>query len=148
MTHLKRPWCWEKLKAGGEGDDGWMASPSQWAWVWVGSGSWWGRPGVLHSMGLQRVKHDWATELNWTETWNQNQDITFYSISIREWSAKLSSSELSWHTNECRHKNTYDTWSTPCLSCPDMHQSPLWSSTTHKTHSQAELEMNYMGLSW
>ena len=71
LTYLKRPWCWEKLKAGGEGDDrgwdGWMASPTQWKWVWVSSGSWWwtGRPGELQSMGLQRVGHDWATELNW-----------------------------------------------------------------------------------
>ena len=68
-----RPWCWERLKVGGEGDnrgiDGWMASPMQWTWVWVGSGSWWwtGKPGVLQSMGLQRVGHDWATEVNWTE---------------------------------------------------------------------------------
>ena len=60
-----------KLKTGGEGDnrgwDGWMASPTQWTWVWIGSGSWrWTeRPGVLHSMGSQRVRHDWATELNW-----------------------------------------------------------------------------------
>ena len=67
----ERPWCWERLKAGGEGDDrgwgGWMASPTQWTWAWVSSGSWWwtGRPGVLQSMGLQRVGHDWATELNW-----------------------------------------------------------------------------------
>ena len=66
---LKRPWCWERLKAGGEGSnrgwDGWMASPTQRTWVWVGSGSWWwgGKPGVLQSMGLQRVKHDWVTEL-------------------------------------------------------------------------------------
>ena len=47
--------------------DGWMASPTQETWLWVGSGSWWGtgRPGVLRSMGLQRVGHDWATELNW-----------------------------------------------------------------------------------
>ena len=65
----KRPWCWERLKAGGEGDDrgwdGWMASPTQWTWVWVGYGSWWqtGKPGVLQSMGSQRVGHDWATEL-------------------------------------------------------------------------------------
>ena len=71
--HLKRPWCWERLKAGREGDnrrwDGWMASLTQWTWVWVNSGSWWwtGRPGVLPSMGSQRVGHDWATELNWTE---------------------------------------------------------------------------------
>ena len=67
---LKRPWCWESLKAGGERDDrgwnGWMASPTQWTWVWVGSRSWWrtGKPGMLQSMGSQRVRHDWATELN------------------------------------------------------------------------------------
>ena len=71
LTHLKRPWCWERLRAGGEGDDrgwdGWMASPTWWTWVWVNSGSWWwtGRPGVLQSMGSQRVGHDWANELNW-----------------------------------------------------------------------------------
>ena len=59
--------------AGGEGDDkgwdGWMASLTRWAWVWVGSGSWWwtGRAGMLRFMGLQRVGHDWATELNWSE---------------------------------------------------------------------------------
>ena len=71
LTHLKRPWCWERVRAGGEGDDrgwdGWMASPTQWTWVWVNSGSWWWpeRPGVLQPMGLQRIGHDWATELNW-----------------------------------------------------------------------------------
>ena len=66
-------WCWAGVGAGGEGDDrgwdGWMASPTRWTWVWVNSGSWWwtGRPGVLWFMGSQRVGHDWATELNWTE---------------------------------------------------------------------------------
>ena len=71
LTHWKRPWCWEGLGAGGEGDDrgwdGWMASPTGWAWVWVNSGSWWWtrRPGVLRFMGSQKVGHDWATELNW-----------------------------------------------------------------------------------
>ena len=71
-THLKRPWCWERLRAGGEGDDrGWdglVSSPTRWTWVWVNFGSWWwtGRPGVLRFMGLQRVGHDWVTELNWT----------------------------------------------------------------------------------
>ena len=71
LTHLKRPWCWERLTAGGEGDDrgwyGWTASPTQWTWVWVDSGSWWwtGRSGVLWFMGSQRVGHNWATELNW-----------------------------------------------------------------------------------
>ena len=70
VTHWKRPWCWRRLKTGGKGDDrewdDWMASPTQWTWVWVNSGSWWwtGRPGVLQSMGSQRVGHDWATKLN------------------------------------------------------------------------------------
>ena len=70
LTHLKRRQCWERLKVGGEGDNrgwsGWMASPTQWTWVWVSSGSWWwtGGPGMLQSMGLQRVRHDWVTELN------------------------------------------------------------------------------------
>ena len=73
LTHLKRPWCWERLGTGGEGDDrgwdGWMASLTQWTWVWVNSRSWWwtGRPGVLRFIGSQRVEHDWATELNWTK---------------------------------------------------------------------------------
>ena len=56
---------------GGEGDDrgwdGWMASPTRWTWVWASFGSWWwtGKPGVLQSMGSQRVRQDWATQLNW-----------------------------------------------------------------------------------
>ena len=68
-----------RIGAGGEGDDrgwdGWMASLTRWTWFWVNSGSWWWteRPGVLRFMGSQRVGHDWATELNWTELillWN------------------------------------------------------------------------------
>ena len=80
---LKRSWRWERLKAGGEGDDrGWdgrMASPTQWTWVWLDSGSWWwtGRPGVL----WYRVEHDWATELNWCifKVTNILSSKTFYS---------------------------------------------------------------------
>ena len=70
---LTRPWCWERLNAGGEGADrgcdGWMASLTRWAWVWVSSGSWWWtrKPGVLQSIGSQRFGHDRATELNWTD---------------------------------------------------------------------------------
>ena len=73
LTHWKRPWGLERLKAGGLGDnrgwDGWMASPTQWTLVWVNSGSWWwtGRPGMLQAMGLQRIGHYWVTELYWTE---------------------------------------------------------------------------------
>ena len=75
LTHWKRPWCWERLKARGEGDDrgwdGWMASPTRWTWVWVNSRNcWWiGKPNGLQSMGSQRVGCGWVTELklNWKE---------------------------------------------------------------------------------
>ena len=78
LTHFKKPWCWERLKAGGEGDDrgwdGWMASPTRWTWVWITSRSWWwtGRSGVLASMGSQRVWHDWVTGLNWSKLIHKN----------------------------------------------------------------------------
>ena len=70
LTHYKGPWRWERLKAGEEDNrewDGWMASLTCWTWVWPSSESWWltGKPGVLQSMGFQRVRHRWATELNW-----------------------------------------------------------------------------------
>jgi len=90
LTHLKRPWCWERLKVGGEDDDrgwdAWMASLTQWTWVWVNSGSWWwtGRPGVLQPMESRRIGHDWATELNWTKQWwfkdvGLGLELSFYS---------------------------------------------------------------------
>ena len=81
LTHWKRPWCWEGLGAGGEGDDrgwdGWMASRTRWMWVSVNSGSWWwtGRPGMLRFMGLQRVGHNWAIDLIWC-------NIVLYSIGL------------------------------------------------------------------
>ena len=77
LTHLKRPWCWERLKAGGEGDDkgwdGWMASSTWSTWVWVSSGSWWWtrKPGMLHSMGSQRVRHDWMTEPKYAKMYTE-----------------------------------------------------------------------------
>ena len=65
-THLKRPWCWVRLKVGERDDrgwDDWMASPTQWTWVWVNSGSWWwtGKPGAVH--GVAESDMEW---LNWT----------------------------------------------------------------------------------
>ena len=71
-THSKRPWCWDRLKAGRKGDDrgwgGWMASPTQWTWVWADPRSWWwtGKTAMLPSMESQRVRQDWATELKFS----------------------------------------------------------------------------------
>ena len=73
LTQLKRPWCWERLRAGREGDDrgwdGWMASLTRWTWVWVDSGSWWwtGRPACCSSWGHES---DTTEGLNWTEKKN------------------------------------------------------------------------------
>ena len=82
LTHWKRPWSWERLRAGGDrsdrGWDGWMASLTQWTWVWASSVIWWrtGEPGVLQSMGLQRMEHNLETE-------QQNSYSVFYFI--RNW---------------------------------------------------------------
>ena len=90
---IRRADSLEKTKAGKDrgqeeiGDDrgweGWMASSTQWAWIWASCGGWWtGRPGVLQSMGLQRFRHNWTTELNWTQP-------------LSNWSVNLSSSSFS-----------------------------------------------------
>ena len=83
LNHLKRPWCWERLKVGGEGGnrgwDGWMASPTQWTWVWVNSCSWWwtGKRGVLQFMGCKESNMtEW---LNWTEL-NLSYQSNYYSL--------------------------------------------------------------------
>ena len=107
LTHLKRPWCWEGLGAGGKGDDrgwdGWMASPTQWTWIWVNSRSWWwtGRPGVLQLMESQRVGHDWATELNWTDARSSLLHGLFSSCSL-------------WVCH-CGGSSFYRTWASGCM---------------------------------
>ena len=90
LTNLKRPWCWERLRAGGEWDDrgwdGWMVSLTRCTQVWVNSGSWWwtGRPGMLQFMGLQRAGHDWVTELNWMHIYFIYLLFLFY-LSASSW---------------------------------------------------------------
>ena len=120
LTYLKRPWCWERLRAGGEGDDrgwdGWMASPTQWTWVWVHSRSWWWtrRPGMLWFMGSQRVGHDWVTELSWTE-YHLNYHIiiwivTSLSLAFKVW-------PIDWPAALASPENVeYETWNETQLS--------------------------------
>ena len=102
MTHWKRLWCWEGLGAR-EGDDrgwdGWMASLTRWTWVWVNSGSWWwtGRPGVLRFTGSQRVGHDWATDLIWSDTYYRNHEYTATVFTIIRYGL------LTGHLLHCIH---------------------------------------------
>ena len=90
-----RDWGQEEKEGDDRGWDGWMTSPTQWTWVWVNSGSWWwtGRPGVLQSLGLQRVGHDWATELNWAELLS----VYYGRFSGRSLSRQI---ESFWHYHE------------------------------------------------
>ena len=82
LTHWKRTWLWERLRAGGEGDnrgwDSWMVTPTQWTRIFMDSRSWWwtGRPGILRFMGLQRVRWlsdwtDWIQSMNWSIMLNE-----------------------------------------------------------------------------
>ena len=71
LTHLRRPWCWERLKAGGEGNDrgwdGWMASPTQRTWIWVNSGNWWGQEGLACCSPSGHKQSGMAERLKWIE---------------------------------------------------------------------------------
>ena len=86
LTHWKRLWCWEWLKAGGEGDDrgwdGWMASLTPWTWVWASSRSWWWtrKPGLLQFMELQRVRHNCETKQQ--QKWSKSERDRYHMISI------------------------------------------------------------------
>ena len=115
----KDPDAGKDLRAGREGDvrgwDGWMASPTQWTWVCVNSGSWFwtGTPGVLQLMGSQRVGHDWTSELNWEIYWIQVFDLDIWNVFfksfmwfwrpdmlLKHWARKLSCKWHSWHGNK------------------------------------------------
>ena len=98
---VKRSWCWERLKAGGGGDnkgrDGWMASPTQQTWVWASSRRWWRteKPAALQTMELKRVGHDWATE-------QQRSPSTLNTVSGR---SKLQAT--AWlYPGACNRKHT------------------------------------------
>ena len=107
LTHWKRPWCCERLRAGGEGDDrrwdGWMVSSTQWTWIWVDSGSWWwkGRPDMLWFMGCK--ESDMTEQLNWTDWMDIILRIKFKMIWIArrkdwgEWKNKCENWRALFH---------------------------------------------------
>ena len=109
LTHYKRLWCWERLKAG-EGDDrgwdGWMASLTQWTWVWASSGSWWwtGRPGMLRFMGSRKVKHYRATELIYTRQYCSDKNGI---KSCHFWQYNSSGYYAKWNKSDRERESPY-----------------------------------------
>ena len=122
LTHLKRPWCWERLKAGGDGDDtewdGWTASLTRWTWVWASFGSWWwtGRPGMLQSTGLPTVGHDWSTALNWTYQWSASKKILNKKKRNAQWVKPPSASVFNGPILICWDKRG-ELLNTVCVCC-------------------------------
>ena len=130
LTHWKRSWCWEWLKAGGEGDDrgwdGWMASPSPWTWVWVNSGSWWWtvRPGVLQSMG----RKDRRQLRDWTELSDISEESSWVGVH-RGWLGddEFSSLYLTLHTLKLLQCRTGQILPSSCV----WYLLPLFNSEIH-----------------
>ena len=116
-------WCWERLKAGGEGDnrgwDGWMVSPTQRTWVWANSGRQWrtGNPGVQQSHESQRVRHDLATE--------QQHGLLFWKAYLQFSSVQFIRSVMS--NSLCPHESQHAR--PPCpLQTPGVYSNSCSSS--------------------
>ena len=107
-----------RRRRGDRGWDGWMASPTQWTWVWVNSGSWWwiGRPGVLQFIGSQRVGHNWVTELKWTEL---NQEKCFLCKTNELIKIIYHTSNLKWTTFVIITRWLFFVWNSPGWSSND-----------------------------
>ena len=131
QTHLKRPWWWERLKAGGEGYNGgwggWMASSTQWTWVWISSRSWWwiGRPGMLQSMVSQRVGHDWSTELSWLSIGETERGLAEEGASFPDAVVRFLPS-ITWRPAVCRTSGS---------------QSPLASQVSRRLSTSLSLSL-------
>ena len=115
-----------------------MASPTWWTWVWVDSGSWWwtGRPGVLWFMGSQRVGHDWATGLNWTELGVENGKPLQYSCWRSPWTEDPGKAPTVYRVAKSWTQLT--DWSCMQAPCPDylcMLKIHVWDGKFSKTHS-------------
>ena len=128
LTHWKRPWCWESLRAGGEGDDrgwgGWMASPTRWTWVWAGSGRWWraGRPGVLQSWGHSQTRlRDSTTTtylvLSFSNDMSESQSVETLWL----WDVTLFFTELCLLMSHMLFKWTYSLFPKHPPSCLQSH---------------------------
>ena len=154
------------LKAYNREWDGWMASPVRQTWVWVGSGSWWwtGRPGMLQSMGSQRVGHDWVTELNWNFSHAifiisklRVQDFRNYPVwEIHCTGRETGPTGIEWLAQIHVYPVSDAIWQSHRLSSPSpptfnlsQHEGLLqWLSTLHWVAEVLELQLQHQSLQW
>ena len=174
VFHWKRPWCWEILKAGEEGDDrgwdSWMASPTWWTWVWINSGSWWwtGRLGVLQFMGSQRVGHDWASELNWSEViLYMCVCVCVYPFSCSVMSDSLwlhepqhtrptvhhqrlesNQTNVHWVSDAIQTSHPLSSPSPPALNLSQYQGFFKWVSSSHQVAKVLEFQLQHQSFQW
>ena len=135
LTHWKRPWCCARPKAGGEGDnrgwDGWMASLTLWTWVCASSGSWWWtrRPGVLQSMGSQRVRTEERNSVSTSESLtlkNKGPRVTTHPLTRKGQWNKRENRNLEGGAMKREEPLPSNTWVTSSVS----YQKIPWSMKT------------------
>ena len=102
---IEKTWCWERLRAGGEGDnrgwDSWIASPTWWTWIWVDSRNWWWTQAWCAAVhGVTKFRHTWVTELNWTEFTCAFLRVCFWETIIED----------IWIPIKCVKHNLYYYW--------------------------------------
>ena len=142
LTHLKRPWCWETLKVGGEGDDRgwdcWMAALTWWTWVWVSSGSWWWQGSLVSCNPWGCKELDMTERLNWTENemkiYRHRSSIIFFLGHTNHWSFTALDNLQCWYFSHVFHVTVDETesfyWYAVCFSST----SPLLESNTCCKH--------------
>ena len=149
LTHLKRHRCWERLKAGGEGDDrgwdGWMASLTQWTWVWVDSRSWWwtGRPGVLRFMGSQRVRHDWAIDLIWSDL-----NCSTPGLPVHQQLPEPTQTHAHCVCDAIQPSHPLSSPSPPTFNLSQHESFFKWVSFLHQVAKILEFELQHQSLQW
>ena len=153
LTHWKRPWCWERLKAGGErndrGRDGWMASLTQWTWVWVSSRSWWwtSKPGMLHIVhGVAKYQTRLSDWLNWIEPpWIKSApsylDIFFFwsGCSLKK---RMTTRKWKWQVCFHRGKGRF------CVTCNQDHQWGIRKLNLQETSREIHVIQCFLKVLW
>ena len=144
MTHWKRPWCWERLTAGGEGDnrgwDGWMVSLTQWTWVWVDSRSWWwtGRPGVLWFSSVAQSCPTLWDPMNYSTP----------GVSVHHQLPESTQTHVHWVSDAIQPSHPLSSPSPPALNLSQHQGLFQWVSSSHLVAKVLEFQLQHQSFQW